>query len=139
MLERMSRRFLMFATDSFYPAGGWGDFVGAFDALQDAQAEAKRHSDRDAIEVVDLESLDVVWTASGYELRPCYGCGHDWGPWLPITEDRTVFLHVGSEPATKERQCQRAGCNARETDGMPWPLVPVVSPLSNRIRVRSEP
>ena len=30
--------FALFAGDSYYPVGGWGDFQGVFDSLEDAVA-----------------------------------------------------------------------------------------------------
>lgn len=32
------KRFLAFAGDYYYAMGGWGDFIGSFDSLDDAKA-----------------------------------------------------------------------------------------------------
>lgn len=32
------KRFLVFAYDSYYPNGGWNDFKGSFDTLNEAQS-----------------------------------------------------------------------------------------------------
>lgn len=42
------KRFLAFAYQRYYPAGGWDDFVGSFDSVEDAEAcvaERLRQSD----------------------------------------------------------------------------------------------
>jgi hypothetical protein len=68
------KRYLVFAWDDYYPAGGWGDFVGAFDDLDAAKACAAqctsvegwrgeghregRHYD--GSEVIDLQTLREV-------------------------------------------------------------------------------
>lgn len=33
------KRFLLFAGASYYPRGGWNDFQGDFDTLEEAQAK----------------------------------------------------------------------------------------------------
>lgn len=62
------KRFLVFAYDSYYPGGGWGDFQKSFDTLEAAKAFAetlKRPKSRSAprceqqwdfADVVDLET-----------------------------------------------------------------------------------
>ena len=35
-------KFLVFAFDLYYPAGGWDDLVGAFDSLDDAKVAAEK-------------------------------------------------------------------------------------------------
>jgi len=32
------KRFLVFAYEQYYPRGGWGDFVGDFDTLEEVYA-----------------------------------------------------------------------------------------------------
>lgn len=39
------RTFLLFAGDQFYPAGGWGDFIGYFPDIESAKTEAMRKDD----------------------------------------------------------------------------------------------
>lgn len=34
--------FYLFAGDTFYPNGGWGDFKGHFISFEEADAEGKR-------------------------------------------------------------------------------------------------
>jgi hypothetical protein len=55
------KRFLFFANDTYYPCGGWGDFQGAFDTLEEAKAAvddcAKCSRGPDWWEIVDLEQL----------------------------------------------------------------------------------
>jgi len=33
------KRYLLFAGDSYYPHGGWSDFKGSFDALEESKLE----------------------------------------------------------------------------------------------------
>jgi len=35
------KRYWLFAGDNYYPDGGWNDFVGTFDAVQDAMKHEK--------------------------------------------------------------------------------------------------
>jgi len=45
MLKRfLLKRFLLFAGDNYYPRGGWDDFRGSYDSLEEALA-APRHND----------------------------------------------------------------------------------------------
>lgn len=46
------KRFLLFCGSHYYPGGGWNDFVGSFDAVADAYAEA-RSLNQDWYHVVD--------------------------------------------------------------------------------------
>lgn len=31
------KRYMAFAGDTYYPSGGWGDFIGDFDGLDEAR------------------------------------------------------------------------------------------------------
>lgn len=53
-------RYLLFAFDSYYPQGGWEDFVESFDTLEDA-LEAGGLLERDYIQVVDSDTGEVVY------------------------------------------------------------------------------
>lgn len=58
------KRFLVFTGDTYYPGGGWSDFSGSFDTLDEAKkgAVAKMHLDHeDWAHVVDSEDSKVVW------------------------------------------------------------------------------
>jgi len=37
------RRYLLFAGDQYYPAGGWHDFQGSFDSVAEAKEDYERH------------------------------------------------------------------------------------------------
>jgi hypothetical protein len=39
------KRFLLFAGDKYYPSGGWHDFIGAFDSVEEAGAHARKTND----------------------------------------------------------------------------------------------
>ncbi len=60
------KRFLVFGYDDYYPCGGWDDFDGCFDTLEDALEhvqsdgvdEWRRRADNR--EIVDMQSLSIV-------------------------------------------------------------------------------
>lgn len=53
------KRFVLFDYDSYYPAGGWGDFEGSFDTLDEARAAAKEGK-RDHQDIIDLQTGESV-------------------------------------------------------------------------------
>jgi hypothetical protein len=54
------KRFLLFTYSTYYPGGGWCDFRGSFDTIDEAAAAGRaRETERDFIEVVDLETGDT--------------------------------------------------------------------------------
>lgn len=56
------KRFLAFSGESYYAAGGWDDFCGAFDLLDDAEKAATSASYGTGTwwHVVDTETLEIV-------------------------------------------------------------------------------
>lgn len=54
------RRFALFMGDTYYPAGGWGDFHSSYNLLEEAEEACKTMPDFDWAEIVDLESGEVV-------------------------------------------------------------------------------
>lgn len=63
------KRYLVFAGQEYYPGGGWMDFRGAFDELQDALVLAKStvtgELSLDWVQVVDLQEMKEVATGYG--------------------------------------------------------------------------
>lgn len=64
----MIKRFLLFAGDTYYPNGGWGDFIASFETKEDAiEAERMARARNSWSHLIDLEnppkSNDEVWTA----------------------------------------------------------------------------
>jgi hypothetical protein len=71
------KRYLVFAYDQYYPAGGWGDFQAAFDSLDEAKScadglvldkpgapSSSTYNERYGYaysEVVDLDSREAVY------------------------------------------------------------------------------
>lgn len=55
-------RYLLFAYEGNEPLGGWSDFMGAFDSLQDAVAvgEFKGREPGSWFQVVDTATLEVI-------------------------------------------------------------------------------
>ena len=56
------KRYLVFAGEDYYPAGGWGDFIEAFASHEDAASKAAECEERgDWSQVVDLERMEEVY------------------------------------------------------------------------------
>lgn len=55
----MKNRFLIFAYSSYYPEGGWHDYMESAATLEAAK-EILRLSTSDEGHVVDLETMDIV-------------------------------------------------------------------------------
>ncbi|GJL93068.1 hypothetical protein [Hyphococcus sp.] len=53
------KRYALFAYDAFYPAGGWGDFVNAFDTAEEAFKAATK-TKREYSEVIDLHTGEEI-------------------------------------------------------------------------------
>jgi len=49
-------RYALFGNYIYYPSGGWSDFRGSFDTVNEAEAEART----EWFEIVDLTTGDVV-------------------------------------------------------------------------------
>ena len=59
------KRFLLFGGMSYYPGGGWTDFIGSFDTLEAVRDAGRDHRDRwedrpDWLHIVDTESMRIV-------------------------------------------------------------------------------
>lgn len=55
------KRYLVFKFQQFYPLGGWFDFRGAFDSLDDAVKDAEAWEESGYAHVVDTETMSIVW------------------------------------------------------------------------------
>lgn len=56
------KRFVLFASEDYYPAGGWGDFVGSFDTYAEARAAGEPHDKAGRLcQVIDLTTGLDVW------------------------------------------------------------------------------
>lgn len=59
------KKFLLFGYDAYYPSGGWNDFEGSFDTIDEAKENAASGTqfhdivDRD-LEAVVLERFNVT-------------------------------------------------------------------------------
>jgi hypothetical protein len=53
------KRYAAFSGSNYYPDGGWDDFVGTYDTLEEARM-AQRPNDNDWQHVVDLETGEKV-------------------------------------------------------------------------------
>jgi hypothetical protein len=54
------KRFMLFAYEVYYPAGGVGDCITSFNTLEDAIAAAKQDSS-DVKNILDLDERRIVW------------------------------------------------------------------------------
>ena len=54
------KRFLLFMGEHYYPEGGWHDFMGSFETLEDAKSAALK-SNWEWVQVVDIEENDIVF------------------------------------------------------------------------------
>lgn len=57
------KRFLLFAYDAYYPGGGWADFKGDFDSLEDAEAAAKTCTE-DYRDIIDSETKSICCSST---------------------------------------------------------------------------
>lgn len=56
------KKFLVFACDTYYPRGGWGDYYGVYDTFEDAlKACIVAKGVYDTVEVVDTDTMKVVY------------------------------------------------------------------------------
>lgn len=52
------KRYLLFAGDIYYPGGGWDDFIGSFDTIEECQAFGKDPSrGLDWYQIVDTTTM----------------------------------------------------------------------------------
>ena len=54
------KRYLLFRGDQWYPLGGWDDFFGSYDTIEEAKA-AGRACSHDWWHIVDVEMMTDVW------------------------------------------------------------------------------
>lgn len=68
------KRYLIFKYATYYPSGGWSDFVSSHDTLPEAQTSRQSiHDNHVTTEIVDTESMKVVereFEDFGIELDP---------------------------------------------------------------------
>ncbi len=60
------KRYLLFAGDTYYPSGGWQDFIGSFDTKEgaDAQGRIELSNGHNWYHVIDAQTGERV-TGSG--------------------------------------------------------------------------
>lgn len=54
------KKFILFAYEAYYPAGGLSDIEGSYDTLEEAIVSA-RATNRDFLEIVDRDTWEIVW------------------------------------------------------------------------------
>lgn len=55
------KRYMVFGSESYYPGGGWSDFVASFDTQAEAVKCADDFCNKKHPEVVDLETGDDIY------------------------------------------------------------------------------
>lgn len=56
------KRYLAFAGNTYYPCGGWGDFVGDFDTITEAFDAGKKGNERFGWwQVIDSHTKEEVY------------------------------------------------------------------------------
>jgi len=54
------KRYLLFTGNDYYPDGGWGDFAGDFDTIEEIKYTEK-YMVEDWYQIVDTETMLVVY------------------------------------------------------------------------------
>lgn len=60
LFSMIKNRYIVFAGGDFVPTGGWNDYHDKFDTLSKAIAFAKKISDVEWIQIVDLETFKII-------------------------------------------------------------------------------
>ncbi len=112
------KKYALFAGESYYPSGGWGDFVDSFDTVAEAEAAIPENSDW--YEVVNLKvgrpiiKEEQAWYE--WEMWLTYDEGNleRWleRDWLRITLDDRTPLEVHEDI---KRQAERSKRQAAKT------------------------
>ncbi len=55
----LMKRYLLFSGDEYYPRGGWDDFQGEYDTLEEAKIIVERQGD-DWYHIIDLTTKETV-------------------------------------------------------------------------------
>ena len=53
-----NKRYLLFVYPDYYPAGGWGDLLGAYKTLQEAQEAREEYGFSDNNQIIDMFTLE---------------------------------------------------------------------------------
>ncbi len=54
------KRYLLFCMESYYPSGGWDDFCGDFDSIEEAKERMRAQQHTDYWHVVDCTTKEQV-------------------------------------------------------------------------------
>lgn len=55
------KRYLLFEGAEYYPGGGWDDFTGDFDTVEEARATAKGRTTRaDWWQIIDTKTMEEI-------------------------------------------------------------------------------
>ena len=53
------KRYLLFSGDEFYPCGGWNDFQGEYDTVEEAKEIAEKQGD-DWWQIVNFAAREII-------------------------------------------------------------------------------
>lgn len=54
----MTKRYLLFAGEYYYPSGGFNDYKGSFDSIEEAISNVMSY--HDWYHIVDLDTLKII-------------------------------------------------------------------------------
>ncbi len=55
----LMKKYLLFSGDMYYPCGGWDDFQGEYDTIEEAKEIAEKQGD-EWWQIVDLATREVI-------------------------------------------------------------------------------
>lgn len=57
------KRYLLFAGEAYYPSGGWSDYEGSFDTVEEAilKQEQLKNRGQPWYHIVDIETEKVIY------------------------------------------------------------------------------
>ena len=70
------KRYMLFHGDRYYPLGGWDDFVGSYDSIDDAKSALDQNDTKSPsggwAHITDMETLEKVSEADIDNTPPNY-------------------------------------------------------------------
>jgi len=54
------KRYLAFAGETYYPGGGWEDYIGTYDTIEEARAVLKEKYNHGWWQIVDTTTMQEI-------------------------------------------------------------------------------
>ena len=61
----MKKRYAVFAFEFYYPEGGWDDYLGNYETIDEAKASVKNEY-KCKCQIIDLKSLKIIMIGHPY-------------------------------------------------------------------------